>query len=159
AESHYRLAGLLAGTGSWDEAREHYLLARDLDAFPLRCPSPFLDEIRAVAWHRSAILIDAPVLLSRLSPHGILDDRHFHDAHHLNLAGYVALAQEVLTQLKGSRAFDWPSSAPVPDIDPRACARHFGLDSAKWSTICERSAVFYSRTAYVRFDPSDRLSV
>lgn len=159
AESHYRLARLLEGAGSWALARQHYVLARDLDAFPLRCPSDFLESIRIVAARHSAILIDGSEVLARQSPHGILNDQLFHDAHHLNLAGYVSLAQDLLDQLQKRRAFGWPASAPVPHIDLGACAQHFELDAAKWSTICERSGSFYARTAYVRYDPSERLNV
>jgi len=159
AESHYRLAGLLADAGSWDEAWQQYILARDLDALPLRCPTDFLEAVRTVARRQDALLIDGPGLLAQLSPHGILDDRLFHDAQHLNLAGYVALAQEILDQLGRRKAFGWPASAPIPRIDLATCARHFELDAAKWATICERSSSFYGRTAYVRFDPSERLNV
>ncbi len=66
----------------------------------------------------------------------------------------------------------WNSRAALPEESPGlarvdACSshrsrrlhRHFELDAAKWSTICERSASFYDRTAYVRFDPSERLNV
>jgi hypothetical protein len=159
AECHYRLGRLLVDAGIWDEAREQLLLARDLDAFPLRCPTDFRDAIRAVARRHDAILIDAPTLLSGLAPHGILDDRLFHDAHHLNLAGYTALAQEVLVQLRRRRAFGWPESTPVPSIELGDVARYFALDAAKWSTICERSSDFYNRTACVRFDPTERFKV
>ncbi len=65
----------------------------------------------------------------------------------------------ILEQLCRRKALGWPASTPVPHIDLGACARHFELDAAKWSTICERSASFYDRTAYVRFDPSERLNV
>jgi hypothetical protein len=159
AESHYRLARLLADRGSWNEAREHYIAARDFDAFPLRCPTDFLEAIRSVARRHEGVLIDAPDLLSRLSPRGILDDGLFHDAQHLNLTGYVALAQEVVQQLCRRRAFGWPASIPAPQIDLAACARRFKMDAAKWSTVCERSRSFYARTAYVRYDPSERLSI
>ena len=40
AETHYRLARLLEQTGDWDEARDHYVQARELDGMPLRCPEP-----------------------------------------------------------------------------------------------------------------------
>jgi len=159
AESHYRLARLLVQTGAWHEARRHFILARDLDGLILRCPSDFREACRTVARRRDAVLIDGPAVLARLSPHGILDDHQFHDAHHPNLAGYVALAQDVLEQLQHRRAFGWPETAPVPRIDPGRCALHFELDAGKWSKVCERSSDFYGRTAYVRFDPSERLAV
>jgi hypothetical protein len=156
AESHYRLARLLARIGSWEEAREHFVLARDLDGFPLRCPSDFREVYHSVARARSALLIDGPEVLSRVSAHGVLDDELFHDAHHPGLLGVVALANEVLAQLKQRDALGWPESVPFVPIEPEACAHHFSLDLARWAQVCERSKDFYARTAFVRFDPAER---
>ena len=157
AECHYRLGRLLVRTGDWNDAQRHFILARDLDGLPLRCPTPFREAYREVARRYGAVLIDGPELLARLSPHGILDDHLFHDAQHLNLAGYVALAQAVLEQLEHRRAFGWPAGAPVPRIELDECANHFELDGGKWAAVCERSRSFYQRTAYIRYDPSERL--
>ncbi len=120
AESHYRLARLLARAGGGGEARGHFTLARDLDGLPLRCPSDFRAAIRTVAGRHGAVLIDGPELIARLSPDGILDDRFYHDAQHLNLAGTVVLAQEILEALHRRRAFGWPESVPVPRIELEA---------------------------------------
>jgi hypothetical protein len=157
AETHYRLARLLAASGAWDEARRHFVLARDLDGLPLRCPTDFQEAYRAVARRYGAVLIDGPEVLSRMSPHGILDDHLFHDGQHVNLIGIVALSNEVLQQLQRRRAFGWPESLPAPHIELETCARHFELDAQKWATVFERTATFYARTAYVRFNPSERL--
>src|SRR5262249_44198678 len=48
AEAHYRLARLLARAGAADEARAHFIRARDLDGLPLRCPSDYRDQVRGV---------------------------------------------------------------------------------------------------------------
>lgn len=157
AEAHYRLARSLMRAGARDEAREHFIRARDLDALPLRCPSDFRDAVRAVARRHGALLIDAPERLSGMVPAGILDDRFFHDAQHVNLAGIVALAQDVLEQLHGRRAFGWPDATPVPRIEVEETARHFGVDAARWAVICERSADFFARAAFIRYDPEERL--
>src|SRR5207253_6493362 len=57
------------------------------------------------------------------------------------------------------RAFGWPESTPVPRIELEATARHFGLDAEKWAEVCRRTAYFYARTAYVRYDPAERLDL
>ncbi len=159
AEAHYRLARLLVRNGDKEAARRHFLLARDRDGFPLRCPSDFRTAFAAAARRHDALLIDGPALLADRSPDGILDDHLYHDAHHLNLAGTVALAQEILDQLGRRRAFGWPESTPVPRIELEDCARHFALDAARWAEVCRRSAGFYVRTAFVRYDPTERLDV
>lgn len=157
SETHYRLGRLLRKAGRGDEAREHFIAARDLDGLPLRCPSDFQQTIRVVAGRYAGLLIDAQRILARSSPDEILDDRYFHDGQHVNLAGQVALAEEILDQLKDRRFLGWPASSSLPPIEIGDCVRSFGLDAAKWAEVCRRSAGFYARCAYVRFDPADRL--
>jgi hypothetical protein len=157
AESHFRLARLLVRKGEWEEAEEHFVHARDLDGSPIRCPTDFRRVFRSVARRRGALLVDGPALLAGLSPHGILDDHLFHDAHHLSLIGIIALAQDILDQLRARRAFGWPESTTVPRIELADCMRHFELDAEKWTKVCERSAEWFTNTAHFRYDPCERL--
>lgn len=159
AETHYRLARLLAGRGEWDEARRHYLEARERDGMPLRCPEDFRRAYREVAArHPSVLLVDGPQVLERAGAHGILDDRLFHDAQHPNLRGYAALAQDLLDQLRARRALGWPDGVEPSPIEIDACARHFGMDAERWAEVCRREAGFYDVTAYIRHDPRFRLA-
>ena len=120
AEAHFRLGRLLERSGRFDEAAAQYRLARDLDGFPQRCPSPFQDAYREVAARHGCILIDGPAELRALSPHGLLDDRVFHDAHHPSLRGHIALAEAVLHELLPPRRFGWTDGV-VPSIDLAEC--------------------------------------
>jgi tetratricopeptide (TPR) repeat protein len=157
AEAHYRLALLLEQTGRWDEAQAHYAAARETDAMPLRCPEPFRQVYREVsARHPAVMLVDGPAVLAAQSPHGIVDDRFFHDAQHPNLRGYAALAEEVLNQMCARRAFGWPMAAEVPVVDIEACVRHFQIDATRWEKICSRGSAFFRATAYIRYDPRFR---
>ncbi len=157
AESHYRLARLLERAGAWDEARSHYIQAREDDAMPMRCPEAFRRAYRDVAArHSGLILVDSTRVFEPLSPHRILDDHLFHDAQHPTLRGYIALAQDVLNQLHDRHALGWSAGAPAPVIDPAECARHFQLEQKRWAEVCERSASFYEVTAFIRHDPTER---
>jgi hypothetical protein len=157
AETHFRLARLLEQTGSWDEARRHYVEGRERDAMPLRCSEQFRQAFREVAArHPSVLLVDGPRVLEAQSQHGILDSYLFHDAQHPNIHGYAALAQDILAQLGSRRAFGWPSSVPIPVVDATACARHFHIDSRRWIEICRREVWFFGVTAYIRYDPRFR---
>ena len=157
AETHYRLARLLEQSGGWDEARAHYIQARECDALPLRCPEAFRQAFREVAArHPAVLLVDGPRVLEAQSRHGILDDSFFHDAQHPNLRGYAALAEEILNQLGTRRAFGWPANQPVPVVDVQGCIDHFQLDAARWIQICRREIWFYQSVAYIRYDPKFR---
>jgi tetratricopeptide (TPR) repeat protein len=157
AETHYRLARLLEQAGLWDLAKGHYAQAREADGLPLRCPEPLRQAYRKVAArHPSVVLVDGPQVFEARSRHGIIDGRFFHDAQHPNLHGYVALAEDLLEQLRQRRAFSWPAEKPVPVVDAEICARHFGIDATRWAVIATRDVWFYRATAYVCYDPQFR---
>jgi hypothetical protein len=159
AETHFRLGQQLLRTGRFSEARRHLARARDLDGMPMRCPGDFEGVCRTVARRHGALLVDGPDVLARLSPDGVPGDDLFHDAHHPTLAGYVALAQEVVDQLATRRLLGLTTASAVPRIDPAACAERFAIDRDWWATVCDRSASFWLRTAYMRYDPSTHLEM
>jgi len=157
AEAHYRLARLLERAGSYDEAYQHDVAARDCDGLPMRCPTAFQDVYRALARrHASCILIDAQALFHKLAHRGLLNDDLFHDGMHPSLRGIIALSQAVLGALHARRAFGWPQPSPVPAIDPTLCAEHFGLGQYEWTKLCYWGIMFYDMMGSVRYDPTYR---
>ncbi len=157
AETQFQLARLLARKGRWDDAKKHYVLAREDDALPLRCPESFRQAYRDVAAkHSRLILIDGPRVLEAHAFHGILSDQFFHDAQHPNLAGYAALSQAVLDALAAQHALDWPKETPTPRVDLAACARRFQMSPDRWAEICRRESWFFDVTASIRYDPTFR---
>jgi hypothetical protein len=157
AETHYRMARLLEQSEAWDEARRHFVRARELDAMPMRCPEVFRQVFRDVAArHPRMVLVDSASVLGALSPHGILDDHLYHDAQHPTFRGYLALAQDLLNQLHDRQALDWPAAVTAPIVDPDECASHFQLDRSRWAHVCYRSWWFYGATALMRHDPTER---
>jgi lysophospholipase L1-like esterase len=159
AESHYRLARLLEQTGAWNEAFIHYVAARDLDGLPMRLPSDFHRIYQDVAAaHPRAILVDGPAEFHGRAEHGLIDDVFFADGLHPSLNGYAALAQAILTRLRERRAVGWSADIPVPVVTALDCATHFQMDGSKWQAVCRYSNWFYNRTAYIRYDPTERLA-
>ncbi len=157
AELHYRVARLLEHAGAWDEAYQHDVAARDHDGLPMRCLSVFQDAYHEVAGRRLCPLIDAQTLFRAIAPHKLLDDHLFQDGMHPSLRGMIALSQAVLGELHARRAFDWPETSPPPLIDPTLCATHFGLGPKEWAKLCGSGILFYSLTAPIRYDSSERL--
>ncbi len=158
AEAHYRLARLLERAGDWAEARRHFQESRDLDGMPQICTTALQNACRSVGARHGAIVVDGPAVFRALLPDGILDDRLFHDAHHPTFRGYVALAQDVLNQLRARRAFGWPGGREAPVIDADECARHFKLGAEEWAAVCQYGGEWYEADAFIRHDPSERLA-
>lgn len=157
AEAHFRLARLLERDGRPAEAGPHYLAALDHDGLPIRCPAAFRAVYPEVARrHPRCILVDGRQELAAISPNGLIGNGVIQDAHHPTLAGYTALAGAVLREMQARKVLD--ESRPItPPLDPDDCARHFGMDRAKWATVYERTSVHYRRVAGYRFDPEERL--
>ena len=159
AETQFRLARMLESCGEFREANARYILARDLDQMPLRCPSPLQDVFREVAAsHPSLVLVDGPRVLRAVSRRGIVDDDLIQDGQHPTLIGYVAIAQDLLDQLFRRGVLRAVRGPGVPTIDAAECAAHFGIDAPRWAEVCRRAASFYERTAYARYDPTECLA-
>lgn len=158
AEAPFRLGRLRERAGDWPEAIRLQTAARELDAMPQRCRSAFQDAVREVGAAHRAIVVDAPAVFRRLSDHGQLDDGLFHDAHHPTMRGYLALARDALEQMGARKSLGWPEASPVPDLEPDVVAEHFRIDRPFLAEVCRRSAVWFERDAFIRFDPAERLA-
>jgi len=157
AEAHFRLGRLLERAGAFDEAREHYIRARDLDGFPVRCRSDLAQIYLDVAARHNSILVDGSELLRARSRHGILDDELCHDAHHPSLASHLNLAQAVLDQLHKRRALGLGGEgAPAPIIDPAECAAHFQIDFQVWAGVCVKSGMYFKHSLAARYESRER---
>ncbi len=159
AEAHFRLARLLEQEGEFEEAREHYIRARDLDGFPVRCRSDLAAIYHEVASRYNAILVDGPAILRTTSRHGILDDAAIHDAHHPTLASHLKLAQAVLDKLHQRAAFGLGvEGAPAPIVDPAECAAHFQIDARVWAAVCVKAGTYFKHLSTARYDPAERVA-
>ena len=118
AEAHYRLAKLLEGAGSWDEAYHHYRDSRDLDGYPMHVPTAFQAAYREVAERHGCILIDGQAYFHAIGQHGLLDDHLFHDGMHPSLRGQIALAQAVLHELHAAQGVRLAPDHAGPDHRP-----------------------------------------
>ncbi len=158
AEAHYRLARQLERTGDWAGAYRHDVLARDHDGYPMRLLTAFQDVYREIARQRHAILIDGQAYFHAIGRHGLLDEHLFHDGLHPSLRGQIALAQAILSSLKGRRALGWPAEHALKPIDPALCVEHFGLVPEAWRQIALWGAMFYDLTYSMRYDSTARLA-
>jgi len=95
AHFHYAAALSLDKLSRTVEAQEHYLLAKDYDAFPHRTLSSFNERIREIAAKRGVLLFDAETSFFAASPDGIPGMDLFLDQCHPNVAGHKILADGI----------------------------------------------------------------
>lgn len=157
AEAHFRLARLMERDGEWAAAYDHYVIARDHDGLPMRCPSDFQQVCRDVAAAQGAALVDGQAVLRTEGARGLLDDSLFNDGMHPSLRGHVALARAVLDRLRADPRLGWPPSSPAPAVDAASCVDHFGLTPPEWCKVGRLTSAIWQKLAYARFDPDERL--
>ena len=146
AETHFRLARLLDRENLRDEAYREYVLARDLDGHPMRCPTTFQDVYRELAGRFGAILVDGQSVLRDRHPRRLLDDDLFNDAMHPSFEGQVALAEAVLSGLRRARGVWLARLASRPRDRAGRFASHFDITTATWKEVCRFAAGFYRTT-------------
>jgi tetratricopeptide (TPR) repeat protein len=125
AELHFRLGRCLLALGQYDEARRHFILARDLDALRFRADSRINEIIREVAGDKGdggVCLVDAERAFeeSDRTEHRLPGRELFYEHVHMNPEGNYLLAkvvfEKVVELLPDSirRGGKEPSSAPGP---------------------------------------------
>ena len=95
AELHYRMARCLARIGNTNSARQHFSVARDLDALRFRADSRINEVISSFgSKHPDGLtLLDTVELFGSSSPDTIAGQEFFHEHVHLNFDGNYLLAR------------------------------------------------------------------
>jgi tetratricopeptide (TPR) repeat protein len=107
AELRYRLARCLAGLQRYDEARVHFVAARDLDALRFRADSRINAAIREVAAKQKDAgvrLADAEQLFARDNPAigGVPGEGLFYEHVHFTFDGTCLLAEALLKEVEAA---------------------------------------------------------
>lgn len=142
ADLHFRLGRCLLHAGRTNEARPHFVRARDLDTLRFRTDTRLNTIIRdtaAAVTGARCRLVDAEVLFARASPDGIPGAEWFYEHVHFNFAGNYRLARAVaeavgdllpeLLRARPEGTPDWLSEAE--------CARRLGYSAAQERDIWE----------------------
>ena len=88
----YNLAKCYEGIGRFDEARDAYLQAKELDVCPLRILQPMNEAVLEIARDTATPLVDADKLFRERSPHGIVGGQWLVDHVHPGIEGHQLLA-------------------------------------------------------------------
>jgi tetratricopeptide (TPR) repeat protein len=102
AELHFRWGQCLLALGKPEEARTHFVQARDLDTLRFRADSRLNDIVRTTASGHSdsdVKLLDAEQELAKSAPQGLLGETLFYEHVHLTFEGNYHLARAVAEQI------------------------------------------------------------
>jgi tetratricopeptide (TPR) repeat protein len=133
ADLQFRLARCCAALDQREEARRHFVLARDLDVLRFRADSRINEIIRCVAgeWQpRDVRLADSESVLARESVDGVPGAEWFYEHVHLTFQGNYLVARQMAEQVVQCV----PNAAPGlagdgarPFLSLEECARRLGL--------------------------------
>jgi tetratricopeptide (TPR) repeat protein len=130
ADAQYHWGESLLRMTNLAEAREHFALARDLDALPARTDSRINDMIRQAARELAApglVLFDAPAVLASNSASGICGEETFYEHVHFNFDGNYRLARAWAEQVEGLLPANVRQSAAPSWLSQEICERRLGL--------------------------------
>jgi hypothetical protein len=111
-----------------------------------------------IANDHGILFIDAPSLLTRASPSGLLDEALFHDIHHPSLLGYHIISQEIIRRVLSVGLFG-ATRRTFQSMSHAEVATHFNF------TRSDLLSVFVSRVEWlllasrVGFDPTERMTL
>lgn len=146
ADAHYHWAKSLLHTTNLPEARQHFALARDLDALPARTDSRINNIIRAAARELAApglIFFDAAAVLGTNCQAGICGDETFYEHVHFNFDGNYRLARAWAGQIEGLLPTSVRQSAAPPWLAQEVCERRLGLTD--WNRRNDLSEIYRRR--------------
>jgi tetratricopeptide (TPR) repeat protein len=116
ADLQFRLARCCAALDQREEARQHFVLARDLDTLRFRADSRINEIIRRVAgqWQpRGVRLADAESVLARESADGVPGAESFYEHVHLTFPGNYLVSRQMAEQVVQCV----PNATPAPAGD------------------------------------------
>ena len=117
AEFHFLLGECLFRLKQYDQAREHYALARDEDGHPVRANRDYRRAIADVAAENGIRVLDAAEVLRPHTEFGILDRSMFHDNVHPTLRGFFLLGAAAADDWCRSRRLE-PRFGQSADVEP-----------------------------------------
>jgi tetratricopeptide (TPR) repeat protein len=93
ADGRFYLARAYDALGRYDEARQEYARARDLDALRFRASGALNDVLRDLARERNAPLVDLEAAFAEAAPEGIPGRELFWEHVHPTFEGYLLMAR------------------------------------------------------------------
>ncbi len=103
ADLQFRLGRCYWAMGEYDESREHYIQAREMDTLRFRADNQINQIIRNVTGEKSSgdvYLVNACQVFEKNSPHEIPGEELFYEHVHMNFKGNYLLAVTIFQQVE-----------------------------------------------------------
>jgi tetratricopeptide (TPR) repeat protein len=112
AQSFFRQARQLEFDGKYDQARQYYLKAKDLDALRFRAPEEFNTILQELALKYSQAIVPTESYFEKESAHGIIGNSLILEHLHPNKAGYFLLARAFYETMQREQMIrtSWPGN-------------------------------------------------
>ena len=103
ADLHFRIARAYQQLGSFEKARNEYVLARETDALRLRADNRINETVRAVAENskgKGVYFVDSVKAFEQHSPHNTPGSEVFYEHVHMNFKGGYILANTIFHEIE-----------------------------------------------------------
>ena len=153
AWAHFELGNLRRAAGRLPEARRHYGLALDHDAYPCRALSSQNEALRRIGREHGVPVLEAADALEALAPDGLVGYELMWDNCHPTLAGYTAIARLLAEEVAALLG------ATLPDVDasPAALEAFFEHDDERRFAVLHSRGQYMYINALLVWDPLPRL--
>lgn len=128
AELEFRIARCLWNLGDYQNAKQHYARARDLDTLRFRADSRINDINRSVAASSGAELVDADSIFDNESPHDVTGSELIYEHVHLTPEGNYLLARSMFLEIASKLSAPDGHTYQLADVPSQAeCERQLAL--------------------------------
>ncbi|NOY57369.1 MAG: hypothetical protein GXO75_00350, partial [Calditrichaeota bacterium] len=116
ADDEFLLAQKLEAQGKYEQARQAYHKAKDLDALRFRAPDEFNEIIHRVAERYEISVVPMESCFETASPHRLVGDNLMVDHLHPNIGGYFLMADAFFQEMRENKliADEWDSTRIRP---------------------------------------------
>jgi tetratricopeptide (TPR) repeat protein len=146
AELHFRLARLVLSHQRPEDARKHFLKARELDTLRFRADSRLNEIVRKVVARKNDAgvhLVDIEEAFASQAADGIPGDEYFFEHVHLTFAGNYAIARSVFEETAPLLREKYAMGEPVEAPSEEECKKRLGYtDWNEWNSFSAVALLF-----------------
>jgi len=95
----YYMGRVYEGLGKYEKAKEHYVLARDLDRLSIRSKTKLNSRMKEIVDKNNLPFVDVVGILEKVSPNGIISSELIYDDVHPTVVAQQMITDQILREL------------------------------------------------------------